>query len=80
MTASSGCIAGAQARWTMGPPGRVGEKMEHGVGSLSSQDASAGLAREHCRLIWVPSGEMDAMVPSFEHEILLGWASEVTAG
>lgn len=76
MTASSGFTAGDHARWTMGPPGRVGEKMEHGVGSLSSQDASEGWAREHWRLIWVPSGAIDAIVPSFEHEILLRQASE----
>lgn len=80
MTASSGFMAGDQARWTMGPPGRVGEKMEQGVGSLSSQDASEGWAREHCRLICVPSGAMDAIVPSFEHEILLKLASECMAG
>lgn len=71
MMASSGAFVGAHERWTIGLPWRGGEKMVQGMGSLNSHEPSVGLARGHCRLMNVPSGEMDAMVPCLEYAMLL---------
>lgn len=70
MTASSDCWVGAQARWTMGPSGRVAGR-EQLIGSPSSHEPLDGLVRGHCRLTCDPSAEMDAILPCLEYAIRL---------
>ena len=55
----------------MGPPATAGERVEHGVGSLSSHAPVSGLQRRNRNSTDLPSFETVAMVPCLDHAMAL---------
>lgn len=70
MTASSGLDWPAQARWTIGHPGKVAGKLQ-GVGWLSCHEAFSGWQRRKRRSIDWPSLDIEAIVPCLDQAIPL---------